>query len=218
MREASNICNVIKAGADMIGLIFYPKSPRYVQMINSGSGLLPDRASTEYNGIAADSDRPQIVGVFVDDMPQNIITRVVNYNLDYVQLHGNETPELIQNLKATIVPDIRHQLKLIKAISISSATDIAICSKYEGLVDMFLFDTKCDGKGGSGEKFEWSVLDAYHGNTPFLLSGGISPDDIERIKAFRHPQFAGVDINSKFEIEPGLKDVAKVADFIKSIR
>ena len=218
MRDADNIRNVIKAGADMIGLIFYPKSPRYVQMINSGSGLLPDRASAEYTGITSDRDRPQIVGVFVDDMPQNIITRIVNYNLDYVQLHGNETPELIQNLKATIVPDIRKQLKVIKAISISSAADIDKCSKYEGLVDMFLFDTKCDGKGGSGEKFDWSVLDAYHGNTPFLLSGGISPDDVERIKALRHPQFAGVDINSKFETEPGIKDVAKVAEFVKSLR
>lgn len=218
MRDADNLRAVIKAGADMIGLVFYPQSPRCVKMVNSRSGLIPDRADADINDISANEGKPSLVGVFVDDMPQNIITRVVNFNLDYVQFHGDETPELIQNLKSTIVPDIRKSLKIIKAISISSVSDIEKCSQYEGLVDMFLFDTRCDMAGGSGEKFDWTVLDAYHGNTPFLLSGGISIEDVDRIKAISHPQFAGVDINSKFETEPGLKDIDKVSAFIKAIQ
>ena len=89
---------------------------------------------------------------------------------------------------------------------------------YEGAVDLFLFDTYGPTQGGSGRQFDWSVLDAYDGNTPFLLSGGIGPDDAARIRAFRHPQFAGVDLNSRFETEPGLKDVERLRAFIWAIQ
>lgn len=135
-----------------------------------------------------------------------------------MQLHGEESPVMIQNLKATVVPDIRKELKVIKAISIANKDDLQKCQQYEGLVDMFLFDTKCASVGGSGKKFDWQMLQAYKGNTPFLLSGGISPDDAESIKEFHHPMFAGVDLNSKFEIEPGFKDVEKVKTFISEMQ
>lgn len=224
MRDADNIRAVVDAGADMIGLIFYPKSPRCVTMVDSRSGLIPDHVDSDFEKVASNgksssiNDRPQLVGVFVDDLPQNIVTRIYNYDLDYVQLHGDESPVMIENLKATVVPDIRKELKVIKAISIANKEDLQKCQQYEGLVDMFLFDTKCASVGGSGKKFDWQMLQAYNGNTPFLLSGGISPDDAESIKDFHHPMFAGVDLNSKFEIEPGVKDVEKVKTFISEMK
>ena len=158
------------------------------------------------------------VGVFVDDMPQNIVTRVYNYKLDYIQLHGNEPRETLENLRATIVPDINPNIKIIKAISVSSAEDIKKYKEYVGAADLFLFDTKCKTVGGSGEQFDWQVLQAYDGDVPFLLSGGIGPDDAERIKNFHHPKCIGIDLNSKFEIEPALKDVEKLKQFLLKVK
>ena len=147
-----------------------------------------------------------------------IVTRVYNYNLDYIQLHGNETRETIENLRATLDPDIKPGIKIIKAISVSTAEDIQKYKEYVGAVDLFLFDTKCKTVGGSGEQFDWQVLEQYDGETPFLLSGGIGPDDTERVKSFHHPQCIGIDLNSKFEIEPALKDVEKLKDFLEKLR
>ncbi len=90
--------------------------------------------------------------------------------------------------------------------------------EYEGHADMLLFDTKCASVGGSGRKFDWSVLDAYDGDMPFLLSGGIGPDDADEVLAFRHPQCIGIDLNSKFEVSPAVKDVDKLKNFIEKIR
>ena len=203
MRDADNIRDISALGVDMIGLIFYPPSPRYVQQFSSGAGIIPDYAPDM-------GKTPLRVGVFVDDMPQNIVTRVYNYKLDYIQLHGNEPRETLENLRATIDPDIKPKIKIIKAISVSSAEDIKKYKEYVGAADLFLFDTKCKTVGGSGELFDWQVLQAYDGDVPFLLSGGIGPDDAERIQNFHHPKCIGIDLNSKFEIEPALKDVEKL--------
>lgn len=207
MRDADNIRDISALGVDMIGLIFYPPSPRYVQQFSSGAGIIPDYAPDM-------GKTPLRVGVFVDDMPQNIVTRVYNYKLDYIQLHGNEPRETLENLRATIDPDI----KIIKAISVSSAEDIKKYKEYVGAADLFLFDTKCKTVGGSGEQFDWQVLQAYDGDVPFLLSGGIGPDDAERIKNFHHPKCIGIDLNSKFEIEPALKDVEKLKQFLVKVK
>ena len=161
---------------------------------------------------------PLRVGVFVDDMPQNIVTRVYNYSLDYVQLHGQESRVMIENLRRTLAPDIRPGIKILKAISVMAESDLQKCQEYEGVVDMFLFDTKTPTKGGSGRQFDWQVLSAYKGSTPFLLSGGIGPGDVERIRAFHHPQFAGIDLNSRFETEPGVKDVEQLRAFLSALR
>ena len=211
MRDADNIRDISALGVDMIGLIFYPPSPRYVQQFSSGAGIIPD--------FAPDMGKtPLRVGVFVDDMPQNIVTRVYNYKLDYIQLHGNEPRETLENLRATIDPDIKPKIKIIKAISVSSAEDIKKYKEYVGAADLFLFDTKCKTVGGSGEQFDWQVLQAYDGDVPFLLSGGIGPDDAERIKNFHHPKCIGIDLNSKFEIEPALKDVEKLKQFLVKVK
>ena len=211
MRDADNIRDISALGVDMIGLIFYPPSPRYVQQFSSGAGIIPDYAPDM-------GKTPLRVGVFVDEMPQNIVTRVYNYKLDYIQLHGNEPRETLENLRATIDPDINPNIKIIKAISVSSAEDIKKYKEYVGAADLFLFDTKCKTVGGSGEQFDWQVLEQYDGETPFLLSGGIGPDDAERVKSFHHPQCIGIDLNSKFEIEPALKDVEKLKEFLEKIK
>lgn len=211
MRDADNIRDISALGVDMIGLIFYPPSPRYVQQFSSGAGIIPDYAPDM-------GKTPLRVGVFVDDMPQNIVTRVYNYKLDYIQLHGNEPRETLENLRATIDPDIKPKIKIIKAISVSSAEDIKKYKEYVGAADLFLFDTKCKTVGGSGELFDWQVLQAYEGDVPFLLSGGIGPDDAERIQNFHHPKCIGIDLNSKFEIEPALKDVEKLKQFLVKVK
>lgn len=211
MRDADNIRDISALGVDMIGLIFYPPSPRYVQQFSSGAGIIPDYAPDM-------GKTPLRVGVFVDDMPQNIVTRVYNYKLDYIQLHGNEPRETLENLRATIDPDIKPKIKIIKAISVSSAEAIKKYKEYVGAADLFLFDTKCKTVGGSGEQFDWQVLQAYDGDVPFLLSGGIGPDDAERIKNFHHPKCIGIDLNSKFEIEPALKDVEKLKQFLVKVK
>lgn len=214
MRDGENIRQVTELGVDWIGMIFWDKSPRNVTMIPSYAGIIPDRASLQLN----DHHSPLKVGVFVDEMPQNIITRVVNFQLDLIQLHGHESPTLIRNLRHTLDPDIRPGIKFIKAISVSSRDDIATYKTYEDCVDYFLFDTKCPTAGGSGQQFDWSVLDAYDGDLPFLLSGGIGPDDAERINRFQHPKCIGIDLNSRFEIEPGLKDIEKLKRFLEKVK
>lgn len=215
MRDGENIRQVAELGANYIGMIFWGKSPRNVTMISTHAGIIPDRANSQLSTFSSQFKR---VGVFVDEMPQNIITRVVNYKLDVVQMHGHEQPTVIRNLHATLDPDIRANIQFWKAISISNRSDLDICKDYEDCVDAFVFDTKCACMGGSGQQFDWSVLADYNGEKPFLLSGGIGPDDAERIKAFHHPKCMGIDLNSRFETEPGLKDINKLKAFIQTIR
>ncbi len=215
MRDADNIHAVEQLGVDMIGFVFDSRSPRYVEMRSSRAGILPDYAAENF---ASNHFAPSRVGVFVDEMPQNIITRVYNFSLDYVQLHGHESRVMIENLRRTLNPDIRQGIKIIKAISVSNAGDLDRTSDYEGVVDLFLFDTKTTLAGGSGKQFDWSVLGAYQGDVPFLLSGGIGPDDLERVKAFHHPRCIGIDLNSRFEVSPALKDVNLLRQFITNLR
>lgn len=221
MRDPENIAQVQNLGIDLMGFIFYPKSPRYVQQIPTNAGIIPDKPSLNSSVLNPETEsqkKVQTVGVFVNDMPQNIVTRVYNYKLDYVQLHGDESAIMIDNLKSTLIPDIAPNIKIIKALSIHTKEDLERWKKYEGHVDLLLFDTKCKCVGGSGEQFDWSILEHYDGNTPFLLSGGIGPDDAEKVLNFKHPKCVGIDINSRFEVEPALKDVAKLRHFIEAIR
>lgn len=215
MRDAGNIREVAAAGADWIGFIFHPKSPRYVTMTPSLAGIIPDRSDKALTGGLTGVKK---VGVFVDDSVQNIITRIVNFGLNLVQLHGHESVTMIRNLRRSVDPDIRPGLKIIKALPIETATDFNRCRDYEGVVDYLLFDTRCKEGGGSGRQFDWSLLEGYKGSVPFLLSGGIGPDDAEAIRRIRHPLLAGVDLNSRFETAPGLKDAAAVRAFIERLR
>ena len=202
MRDAENIREVEALGIDMMGFIFYPKSSRYV---SERQEYLPTKCKR--------------VGVFVDEDIENIKKITDDYALDFIQLHGHESPEQISHLsKATGRRDsgnlLTSHLSIIKAFNIATKENLDETAPYAGLVDYFLFDTKGPSVGGNGEKFDWSVLEAYNGDTPFLLSGGIGPDDAERILDYHHPKCIGIDLNSRFEIEPGIKDITKLKTFL----
>ena len=192
MRDAQNIRDVESLGVDWIGMIFWPKSKRYVAEVPS---YLPEHLKK--------------VGVFVDSTLDDILQHISDYQLDIIQLHGQESPDFAKALKPHTI---------IKAFNIEKADDLLQTAKYEGIADYFLFDTKGKMVGGNGEKFDWSVLTAYQGKTPFLLSGGIGPEDVESVKSFRHPRCIGIDLNSRFESEPGFKDINQLKTFINNIR
>ena len=199
MRDAENIREVEALGIDLMGFIFWTKSSRYV---SERPAYLPTKCKR--------------VGVFVDEDIETVKRIADEYALDYIQLHGHESPDYIRALR--VVDGFPVDIHLIKAISVSGRDDIATYKSYEGLVDYFLFDTKCPSVGGSGQQFDWSLIQSYAGELPFLLSGGIGPADAPRICQFRHPLMAGVDVNSRFESAPGLKDPALLKTFIHQIR
>ncbi len=195
MINGENIRATEGTGADMIGMIFYNRSARFLHK-------KPDY-------IPLNSKR---VGVFVNEQIPLVCKIANEYQLDYIQLHGNESPEYCATLNL-------HGLKIIKAISISTVEDIAKASQYFDRCNYLLFDTKhATSYGGTGEKFDWKLLLNYTSSTPFILSGGISLDDINALMEFTHPQLAGYDINSKFEISPGIKDITKIKTFIQQIK
>lgn len=202
MREPDNIREVATTGIDWMGFIFYARSPRFI-------GNESDEETARIEAIRESSLRT--VGVFVNATSEYMQEMAQKYTLDYLQLHGNESPEACYELQ-------KRGYAVIKAFSIASEEDLAATIGYEGRVDYFLFDTKCNNYGGSGKQFDWSVLAAYIGQTPFLLSGGIQPESVEAIRNFRHPRFAGIDLNSGFETEPGIKNARQLKTFIEKIK
>ena len=217
MRDADNVRAVAALDIDFLGFIFYPKSPRYAQKAVPETELMTNTATASRRNDMV-MRKPQRVGVFVDETPQAIIAHIHNDQLDYVQLHGHELPEMIDHLKRAVISDNHHSLKVIKAFSISKPDDLLQTKAYEGIADLFLFDTPTESYGGSGKKFDWQMLQAYDGHTPFLLSGGIGPEDIDRIRTFEHPQCIGIDLNSRFETAPGIKDVEALRRFTENLR
>lgn len=217
MRDPENIHAVKELGIDFLGLIFWPKSSRYVKDITVRAGNIPD-IPIELGMKNGPERQPATVGVFVNEMPQTVVTHAYNYKLDYIQLHGEESPTYIDNLKRTLIPDIMPDVKVIKAISIREADDVKRWRQYKDHTDLILFDTKCDCVGGSGKQFDWSVLEGYDGDIPFLLSGGIGPEDAESVRRFSHPMCIGIDINSRFETAPAMKDISKLRTFINEIQ
>ena len=211
MTDAENITAVEHLGADMIGMVFYPQSPRYVQMVRSRAGSMPDYSRERLDQLQRHLDD----GAAPMQKPAHV-PRVGVF--DYVQLHGDESRITCDNLRRTIDPDIRPGLRIIKAIPVADARDIDRWREYDGAVDMLLFDTRSDSVGGSGNRFDWTLLDRYDGDIPFLLGGGIGPDDVDRVRAFHHPQFVGIDLNSRFETQPGIKDIHLLRNFINAIR
>ena len=196
MRDGRNIREVESLRPDMMGFMFWSGSKRFV---SSKPDYLPEICR---------------VGVFVNPTPDEVISRVREFGLNRIQLHGTEPAEFCHTIhKVTSLP-------VTKAVSIASEQDFDACKQYEQekAVDLLLFDTKCSGWGGSGQEFDWSLLDCYHGSKPFLLAGGIGPGSEERIMSIRHPMFYGIDLNSRFESEPGIKEFIKLNVFINNIR
>lgn len=197
MRDPENIREAEKLAIDLMGFIFWHKSSRNVSEMPS---YLPTRQKR--------------VGVFVDADIKEVTEKAKEYALDLIQLHGKETPDYIQRLRSLYPLCGDHATPIIKALNIADTEDLAQTAQYEGIVDYFLFDTKSKLVGGNGTQFDWSVLQAYQGDTPFILSGGIGPDDAEKVKNFQHPMCAGIDLNSRFETAPALKDIQLLNHFI----
>lgn len=194
MKHAGNIRELDKLKPDMTGFIFHPSSPRFADAV------------PEY--MPSSSLR---VGVFVNSDTDYILYKVREFGLNLVQLHGNESPEQCRAIRSK-------GIDIIKAFQLNADNADTIIAPYEGLCRYYLFDTPCAAYGGSGKTFDWTLTQSYHGNTPFLLSGGIRPESLEQISSFSHPSFAGIDINSGFETAPGVKDTEAIAKFIKQLR
>ena len=199
MRQQANIEDLVQLNPDYIGFIFYPESKRFIgnQIPAEILVIIPDRI--------------QKVGVFVDEPFENLVDMFRNNHLDIIQLHGNESPAYCESLKKLNIP-------IIKAFRITPDFNFATIKPFDNCCDYFLFDTAGALPGGTGMKFDWNKLDEYSGKIPFFLSGGIQQTDAEAIKSLTYPYFHGIDLNSRFEIEPGLKDIPKLKSFFNEIR
>ena len=199
MRDPSNIRELVKLNTDYIGFIFYPKSKRYI------GRYIPKEILSVIPAFL------QKVGVFVDEPIESLIKTVRDNKLDIIQLHGDEFPDYCEKLNILDVP-------VIKAFNISPDFDYNVVSLYDDVCQYFLFDTASALRGGTGLKFDWGKLNEYAGNKPFFLSGGIRPEDAESIKGIKHTALYGIDVNSGFEIEPGIKDILKLRSFTDRLR
>jgi len=197
LRNPENIKAIAQLEPDYMGFICYEKSPRYV------SETLPQ-------ALANVPDRVVKTLVVVNESKEKIEQLITDFGFDAIQLHGDESPEFCDVFKGKV--------QVVKAFGIDDNFDFGKLDAYADSVDYFLFDTKTPAYGGSGQTFNWDILDKYTLNKSFLLSGGISLDNLEQIKQIKYPAFYGVDLNSKFEIEPGLKDMQKLEQAFKILR
>lgn len=215
MREPDNI-RAVEALPQVtaLGFIFAPRSPRYV---SSPPAYLPQRCRR--------------VGVFVDAAEDDILAKTADYALHAVQLHGRETPGFCQSLRRKLPAGVQ----LWKALPICQAEDFLLTHDYEHCVDLFLLETKvarpCPAEssadvdhplrhltGGTGQQFDWTLLSHYASERPFLLSGGISPDDAPRLRTICHPRLAGIDLNSRFENRPAQKNIQLLKQFLSALQ
>lgn len=193
LKYPENIKQVAALKPDFMGFIFYPQSKRFV-----GDDFLMPAISPEIKK----------VGVFVDETASKIIDKIDEYKLDLIQLHGNESPEFCEVFN--------HLIPVVKAFGIDESFDFEKLELYKNRCSYFLFDTKTKEHGGSGKTFDWTLLEKYIGTTPFFLSGGIGLDELEKVQSLPAEQAGskfkvyGIDVNSKFEIEPGLKEIEKL--------
>jgi len=199
LNNPENIIEVCKLEPDFIGFIFYEKSKRYVSN------------NISHDLIKSIPSNIKKVGVFVNEDVEVVQMRYKQYELDYVQLHGNENQRYCIKLYLKQIP-------IIKAFNIDNAFNFHVLGSYAPFCSLFLFDAKSDLPGGNGLKFNWELLTDYEFRIPFLLSGGISNEDTESIKSLNHEMIYGIDINSKFEIEPGLKSIEKIRKFKNKLK
>lgn len=197
LKYIDNLTAVANLSVDMVGLNFYKPSKRYMKKLADSEMNLIQEMNTS------------TVGVFVNDSLSSVMKIRENFNLDYVQLHGDEDNTYCEEIKKVV--------NVIKVFGVDATFDFDETEKYT-MCDYFLFDTKDICYGGTGRKFNWQKLNEYKGETPFILAGGIAPGDEEEIRSIDHPSFIGIDINSKFETSPGEKDVKIIENFIGNIK
>jgi len=197
MRERDNILEIAKLKPDYMGFIFYKASKRYVGEKFKLENLDPSIKK---------------VGVFVNQSKEEVLEITNAYGLQVIQLHGTESPEFCSVIKAAMP-----KIDLWKVFSIGNAEDFASLSKYEKVCDKYLFDTKTEEFGGSGKSFDWQFLQKYTGKKDFLLAGGVSEETAEIAKTIRQQNILlhAIDVNSRVEIEPGVKSVDKILQLLK---
>ena len=195
MKYPDNIQAVLNLNIDWMGFIFYPPSPRYF--------------NGDLSGI--DFKQTQKTGVFVDEDVDVLLQKARYYQLDYIQLHGNESLHYAQRVKD-------NGYKLIKVFKIHPNFDFSFCYAYTDVADLFLFDTKGKLPGGNAQVFDWQILNRYQTGKDFLLSGGISPTLSREVQKFSHKNYIGIDVNSGFEEKPGWKNVEKLQKFIQTVQ
>lgn len=196
LREEQNIVAVSSLNPNFMGFIHYPKSKRFV----GEDFKLPKSISSSIAKVA----------VLVNE-PIEKAVQIYQKGYQYLQLHGNETPEYCKELQ-------QQNIKLIKTFGVSETFDFSILNDYLPFVEYFLFDTQTPIHGGSGVKFNWNILQNYNLNKPFLLSGGITREDAQTLLEFQHPQLIGVDINSGFELAPALKNITDLEEFFENLK
>jgi phosphoribosylanthranilate isomerase len=192
MKYPDNMNEIARLQPDYLGFIFHEASSR------NFTGSIPELP-----------DSIKKVGVFVDEKVEFIVNQLEKHQLSVIQLHGHESPEVCRLLQST-------KAKVIKVFSIKDAFDFSVLTPYEDVCDYFLFDTKGKLPGGNGYTFDWSVLEKYPSTKPFILSGGIGLEQLENLKHFLVSDASkycfAIDVNSRFEIEPGLKDLEKLKE------
>ncbi|WP_316829050.1 phosphoribosylanthranilate isomerase [Pedobacter miscanthi] len=199
MRLAANIAAVAELQPDYLGFIFYEKSPRLISEVSAELiKYIPSEIKT--------------VGVFVNEELEKVKEKVILLKLKAVQLHGNESPAFCESLKSDFA-----SLEVIKSFGIDEDFDFSTLEPYLNVADYFLFDTKTKAHGGSGKTFNWPILANYTYSKPYFLSGGIDLEHTTAIKNIQDERLFAIDINSRFEIEPGLKDVEQIKEFIKEM-
>ena len=199
MRDPLNIDQLVSLLPDYIGFIFYSRSPRYIKDLTNGAAL------------SFISPKIKRTGVFVNSDEVYIRKMISEFNLSAIQLHGDEEPEFCKQFQ-------NDNIEIIKAFHVDDAFHFDAVSKYSAYCDYYLFDTKTASYGGSGKKFNWQKINEYKESKPFFLSGGIGIEDMENVKRIDHPALYAIDINSRFEISPGLKNIEEIKKFILSIR
>ena len=201
MREPGNIEEVESLEPDYMGFIFYEKSKRFVAELD------PATLSKMPENIVR-------VGVFVNHDLKEVVQLAEKFSLNLLQLHGNESAAYVTELKQLLEGS---SIKLMKAFGIDENFDFAALNEYESEVDYFLFDTQTPDHGGSGKLFNWKLLNGYTLDKPYFLSGGIGLDSVEALKTIDDKRLFAVDVNSKFETEPGIKDISKLKEFKRQL-
>lgn len=199
LRDAENLNEVAALNPDFVGFIFYDKSPRFV-----GDDLNADVVRALPRWIRK-------VGVFVNASPEFIIRNVKKYDLKYVQLHGNETPDFCKSLRM-------RGINIIKAFRVDESFNFSMLNNYKLHCDFFLFDAKGEQPGGNGVSFDWSLMNRYDNEKPFFISGGIGLHNLSDLDQIRHLKLYGVDVNSQVEVSPGVKDIEKVRELISRLK
>ncbi|NJN42496.1 MAG: phosphoribosylanthranilate isomerase [Flammeovirgaceae bacterium] len=196
MRSRENILEIASYHPDYLGFIFYKNSPRFV----GENFQIPPELSPSIKR----------VGVFVNESTDLILEQAATHRLEYIQLHGDETPDQCQLLK-------ENGLRVIKVFGVDRKFEREVVKPFEACVDYFLFDSKGKHPGGNGIPFDWQTLNNYQGSTPFFLSGGINPENVGLISRLKFPNLVAIDVNSGVEDSPGIKNKDKLKELLSKI-